>query len=95
MIGRELDHDPGGCAWAYAYHGAKFRAESRGVDIVAAMKRLSPAAQKTLAEPVARPRHFSDVDRDINLRIARQGLTAGVFGDPPPGRSALDQRRQS
>lgn len=29
---------------------------------------------------------------ELNLRIAERGLTGGVFGDPAPGRSALDQR---
>ncbi|WP_039799889.1 SANT/Myb-like DNA-binding domain-containing protein [Bradyrhizobium sp. WSM4349] len=29
---------------------------------------------------------------ELHLRIDRQGLTAAFFGDPPPGRSALDQR---
>lgn len=29
---------------------------------------------------------------ELQLRIDRQGLTAGFFGDPPPGRSALDKR---
>ena len=43
-------------------------------------------------EPVKRPRYFSDADADIRARIAAQGLTAGFLGDPPPGRSALDQR---
>lgn len=28
---------------------------------------------------------------NIGIRIAEQGLTAGIFGDPPRGRSALDQ----
>jgi hypothetical protein len=32
-------------------------------------------------------------DAELSARIAALGLTAGVFGDPPPGRSALDQRR--
>ena len=30
---------------------------------------------------------------EIGARIALQGATAGLMGDPPPGRSALDQRR--
>jgi len=30
---------------------------------------------------------------ELQLRIAERGLTAGFFGDPPPGRSALDERR--
>lgn len=29
---------------------------------------------------------------NINIRMREQGLTAGFFGDPPPGRSALDTR---
>lgn len=29
---------------------------------------------------------------ELQARIERQGLTAAYFGDPPPGRSALDQR---
>lgn len=43
-------------------------------------------------EPVKRPRYFHDADNDMRARIARQGLTAGFLGDPPPGRSALDQK---
>lgn len=43
-------------------------------------------------EPSKRPRYFHHPDADIRGRIARQGITAGLFGDPPPGRSALDQR---
>jgi hypothetical protein len=31
---------------------------------------------------------------DLRARIAERGLTGGVFGDPPPGRSALDERLQ-
>lgn len=31
---------------------------------------------------------------ELHLRIAERGLTGGVFGDPPPGRSALDERTQ-
>ncbi|MBR1206978.1 MULTISPECIES: SANT/Myb-like DNA-binding domain-containing protein [unclassified Bradyrhizobium] len=30
---------------------------------------------------------------ELLARIAERGLTGGVLGDPPPGRSALDQRR--
>ena len=30
---------------------------------------------------------------EITARISLQGATAGLMGDPPPGRSALDQRR--
>lgn len=43
-------------------------------------------------DAVKRPRYFHDGDMEIRSRIASQGLTAGFLGDPPPGRSALDQR---
>ena len=33
-------------------------------------------------------------NRTLRDRIAAQGVTAGVLGDPPPGRSALDQKRR-
>lgn len=49
--------------------------------------------QAPASEPVIhRPRYFHEADADIVARIERQGLTAGFLGDPPPGRSALDQR---
>jgi hypothetical protein len=35
---------------------------------------------------------LADRDRRYELR-AQQSLTAAFFGDPPPGRSALDRRR--
>lgn len=63
---------------------------------------VSPDAVTIAAAPIVadlpteaikrRPSYFSDADNDIRARIARQGLTAGFLGDPPPGRSALDQR---
>ncbi len=52
----------------------------------------APAVAAELANPVQRPRYFHDADQFVLGRIARQGLTAGFCGDPPPGRSALDQR---
>lgn len=32
---------------------------------------------------------------ELHLRIAERGLTGGVFGDPAPGRSALDERTRA
>ncbi|TFV34569.1 hypothetical protein E4K66_30865 [Bradyrhizobium frederickii] len=32
---------------------------------------------------------------ELLLRIAERGLTGGVLGDPPPGRSALDERTRA
>lgn len=55
-------------------------------------RRIAIAPALAPAEPVQRPRYFHDADADIRARIAAQGLTAGFFGDPAPGRSALDQR---
>ena len=31
---------------------------------------------------------------EMSARIGAQGITAGLLGDPPPGRSALDQKRR-
>lgn len=56
---------------------------------------LPPPKPAPRAEPVVhRPRYFHEADADIAARIRRQGLTAGFLGDPPPGRSALDQKMQ-
>ncbi len=33
------------------------------------------------------------VDAELRARIESQGVTAGLLGDPPAGRSALDQKR--
>lgn len=59
--------------------------------------RLVTSMPKFVTQPghVKRPRYFHDADADLRGRIARQGLTAGFLGDPPPGRSALDQREAS
>lgn len=55
-------------------------------------RKPQPLPLIVIARPEKRPRYFSDADNDIRARIAEQGLTAGWFGDPKPGRSALDQR---
>lgn len=52
------------------------------------------APPKAPPEPARRPRYFHDADTFVTGRIARQGITAGLLGDPPPGRSALDRRGQ-
>ncbi len=58
-----------------------------------------PLAEKPVAPlaPVVEIRRMPSLDHlreraELQLRIDRQGLTAGFFGDPPPGRSALDER---
>lgn len=47
---------------------------------------------RNVAAPIKRPRYIHEADMDIIARIDRQGLTSGFLGDPPAGRSALDQR---
>lgn len=37
----------------------------------------------------------NDWNAEILRRIKAQGLTAGFFGDPPPGRSALDKKKKA
>jgi hypothetical protein len=44
------------------------------------------------SQKIPSPSALEDRDRRYELR-ARQSLTAAFFGDPPPGRSALDRRR--
>ncbi len=60
---------------------------------VGAAKSDAPIKPARAAEIVHRPRYFHEADADIAARISRQGLTAGFLGDPPPGRSALDQKQ--
>jgi hypothetical protein len=33
------------------------------------------------------------LDAELRNRIAERGITGGLLGDPPPGRSALDEKR--
>lgn len=57
-----------------------------------------------VAPPIARPAADIDIMRatstarfrfaaEMASRIGAQGITAGLLGDPPPGRSALDKQR--
>lgn len=76
------------------------RWEAAGARLGVAKQRAVMAAQNVPAAPapgpVARSSAYSSthlVDADMRSRIALQGLTAGFFGDPLPGRSALDQKR--
>lgn len=105
-IGRD---GPAACCAAYNYWKAKFarEAEMRAAGIEPP-KRAAPmpdaygrglaASRAQVAElnsTVRRPRYFHDADMDIIGRIDRQGLTSGFFGDPIPGRSALDKRQEA
>ncbi len=83
------------CCKKYLEHKAKIRIAERRKQLDALGPRKPPPASLPASAASDQPqRYFSDIDADLRTRIARQGLTAGVFGDPPPGRSALDQRGQ-
>jgi hypothetical protein len=56
---------------------------------------LAPAPARAM--PPASPHVVATsrlvADAELRDRIAGRGLTAGFFGDPAPGRSALDRKR--
>lgn len=55
-----------------------------------------PAGPVALAPAVRMPLLDGLRERaELHLRIAERGLTAAFFGDPPPGRSALDERTRA
>lgn len=104
-LGRSVGADGGvgQCCAAYNYHKAKRATEAamRAAGVMLPAPRTpcdnspiapTPAEVARLDAPAKRPRYFSG-DGGVMARIAAQGLTAGYFGDPPPGRSALDQRQ--
>jgi len=79
VIGTELDRTPTAVASRLRTHGASFGLH---------------AASKPLPQPV----EISQAMRDAEARSyawAQRSLTACFFGDPAPGYSALDQRRQT
>lgn len=106
-IAEQLGRTAATCCWTYHHYHAKLRlalAREHGAAPVAkppAKRSGRPArritrpfkARASRADaPLNRPRYFHDADMDLRGRIDRQGITAGLCGDPPPGRSALDQR---
>jgi hypothetical protein len=84
-------------------HRSPWVREPRQVSQCISFGRVSSAPPQGLPVVAGAPgpyrpaRHVSTsvliADADLRGRIATQGLTAGLFGDPPPGRSALDQKR--
>lgn len=59
--------------------------------ILARLARAAAAAGQPVA--AARPRYFAGDNVLLLARVAAQGVTAGLLGDPPAGRSALDKKR--
>jgi len=92
LIGKPKTH----CCTAYHKYKSKLRIAAKRRELGAVAQTAAPEPALCLvAAPETRPRYFHDADADIRARIARQGITAGFLGDPPPGRSALDQRGAS
>jgi hypothetical protein len=72
--------------------GEKMRANGRP-------RKSLPSAIAQAAPDVGPHRAVSSsilaADQDLRSRISERGLTGGMFGDPAPGRSALDLKRLS
>jgi hypothetical protein len=84
----------GSCKQAYTYRQNK-AAAAAARRANAGKRAILPAAPiEPAPSPSARAVSTSAliVDAELRARIAVQGLTAGLLGDPPAGRSALDQR---
>lgn len=70
------------------------QAASPGTPI--AIRPLAPTLRKTVADaPYVRATSTAKflMDAELRARIEHVGVTAGLFGDPLPGRSALDRQR--
>jgi hypothetical protein len=61
------------------------------VMVIAVKRRLPDYASHTVATST----HMLVADAELRARIETQGITAGLLGDPLPGRSALDQRKNA
>jgi len=84
------------CARYQYYKGAGSSSDAPAAAPAVAATLAAPVKTMRPVEPVIhRPRYIHEADMDIIARIDRQGLTAGFLGDPPEGRSALDQRQGS
>lgn len=55
--------------------------------IVPPPRQIPPASGASMSTAVLM------LDAELRNRIAEFGITAGLLGDPPPGRSALDKKR--
>lgn len=62
----------------------------RQAPLAPVMAALQAAESKTRGRRISLASLMADAD--LRARIAEQGPTAGLFGDPPAGRSALDDR---
>lgn len=98
------------CTLAFYNIGAKRRREEARAKARAEAPRaplkvrcIMPAVKPDQAPSRALPAPSAGVvatsrlvaDAELRDRIAERGLTAGIFGDPAPGRSALDLKRAS
>ncbi|MFB6460470.1 hypothetical protein [Bradyrhizobium tunisiense] len=110
QIGLRLGRTPEACEVRYygrlfAVNGAKHYGQARGAGRPVGGSKPRPEKVVRPIEPQIRlpePRACRAVNLDalremaeLRLRIAERGLTGGVFGDPRPGRSALDERTKA
>lgn len=77
-----------GCMNAFYNHKEK---QQRSQPIAAGA--AVPARRPRDAHGMGTSTHRLMVDAELRSRIAEQGVTAGLLGDPLPGRSALDRKR--
>lgn len=90
-ITRQLGRTEAACAMRLS----KLRKARRGRGVATSAVssiRVAPPQTATPRLVTAPLKVVRAVDHDILERIAERGLTAGVFGDPPMGASALDKR---
>jgi hypothetical protein len=72
-----------------AVNGKRFAPRDSGIKV-----KKGPVSSRLGGEDVYGRTNAEGWNAEILRRIKAQGLTAGFFGDPPPGRSALDKKRK-
>lgn len=88
------------CRQRYSLRHGKPSVRPAAAPAPAAAPRQAPLAPVLAVLQEAEARSFGRristatllADAELRARIATKGLTAGLLGDPPPGRSALDER---
>lgn len=96
-IAREMRRTPSACQVQFGKHRPAgtskkrraMRTKQAPLAPVIAVLQAAPGAPSARRVSTAVLLH----DAELRARIALQGLTAGLLGDPLPGRSALDERK--
>lgn len=97
-IARELRRTKGACQMQFQKNKPDGTVKKRRAVPSARQAPLAPilaVIQASPGQPSARRVSTAVLlaDAELRARIALQGLTAGLLGDPLPGRSALDERK--